>query len=213
MKRRQFVGAALAGAASTGGCIGVLTGSEALELSASKATVSQSARSETGYEESAVEAVEMERGVTVAGQTRTVVATNWAARYDRSISVGPLVERRAATFVAFATPQAEVLGEPFNPVEELSTREILKQIQSRYENFSVGDRIDVRTETVLGVDADVETYEGSASFDGASLDVHIPITKVAHGSDFLVLVGVYPRALDGERERFSRLLGGVQHGE
>jgi hypothetical protein len=96
----------------TAGC-GFITGGSALAFSASPATASADALSETGYEERAVTNSTVTRNFSAAGQTRQVEVTNQQARYERLVDLGPLGSRRAAVFVTFASPEVSVVGQTF----------------------------------------------------------------------------------------------------
>lgn len=213
MKRREaLLAAGSAGlTVSTGGCIGFLTGSESLSFEATRATVSQPSLDETEYEEDTVRDDSITRTVSAAGQEREVEVTNWIATFERTLDLGPLGERDLAVFAVLSTPQVEVLDRTFNPVGEMSNRELLQELQGRYENFTIGSRMDAHTVAVLGEEATVEKFEGSASFSGQEIDLFVHITNVAHETDFVIPIGIYPRRLPGEQDRVFRLYRGVQH--
>jgi hypothetical protein len=196
----------------TSGCVGFLTGSEALEFSASKATVSDQALSDTDYEKVEITEQTVNETVSGAGQEREVQVTNWMAQYDRSVELGALGSKRAAVFVALATPQVEVAGKTFNPVGEMSNRELLEQLQSRYDSLQVGDQVGNDSVTALGEKRSVATFEGQASYQGSSVDVYIHVTKFKHDGDFIIAVAVYPQRLDGEQSKVYALLQGLEHG-
>lgn len=197
--------------AATAGCIGFLTGSEPLEFEATTATVTQSALDETGYEEAEVREDPITRSFSAAGQEREVEVTNSIATYERTIDLGPLGEQKAAIFAVLSTPQVKILDRTFNPVGEMSNRELLQQLQGRYEGFSVGGRVDTRSQTVLGQDTEIEKFEASATFNGQEIDLFVHITNVAHEADFVVPIAVYPQRLPGESEKVFRLYNGIQH--
>ncbi len=209
---RTIASVLLAALIVTSGCVGFLTGSEALEFSASKATPSDRALSDTGYEEVGVEEQTVNETVSAAGQEREVEVTNWMAQYDRSVDLGTLGSQRAAVFVAFATPQVEVAGKTFNPVGDMSNRELLRQLQSRYDGLQVGAQVGNDSVTALGEERAVETYEGQAGFQGATADVYVHVTTFEHDGDFVIAVAVYPQQLDGEQERVYALIGGLERG-
>ncbi len=194
----------------TAGC-GFLTGSEALSFSASPATASDDAQSETGYEEQAVESSTMTRNFSAAGQTRQVEVTNQQARYERAVDLGPLGSQRAAVFVTFASPEVNVVGQTFNPISDMSTREVLRQFESQYEGLTVGDRVENRSVRALGSQRTLQKFEGTATLAGSEVDVYVHATKFQHGEDYLVAVGIYPQQIDGEEENVVALVEGMEH--
>lgn len=196
--------------ASTAGC-GFITGDEALSFSADPAPVADSSVSEAGYEEVREESQTVSREFTVAGQTRQVNVTNQLAQYDRSVELPGVGQQRAAVFVTFASPEVKVAGQTFNPLNDLSNRELLSRFGSEYEGLSVGDRVENRTHTVLGEETGVEKYEGSAQLSGSEVDVYVHVTTVKHDGDFVVALGIYPQQITGEEERVFTMLDGIEH--
>jgi len=212
-RQRTAVGLALAVMVLTSGCLGVLTGSEPLSFGAAKATERQQTLSETGYRQVAVESQNDTRQFSAAGQTRNVTVTSWVSQYQRSVDLGALGSQPAAVFVAISTPQVDVLGRTFNPVGDMSNRELLEQLQSQYGRIQVGPQADSQNVTVLGSETTVSKFAGTATLGGTSVDVYIHVTKVKHDGDFVVAVAIYPQRLTGEQKRVFRLLDGLEHGQ
>lgn len=195
------------------GCLGFLTGSEPLEFDASPATVTDDALSETGYQEQAVEEQPLERDVTVAGQERTVKVTNWVARYGRQVDLGPLGQQELGVFVVLATPQVEVLGRTFNPVGDMSNRELLERLQGNYQSLEIGDRVGTKEVVILGEGTTLETYAGTATVQDQEVDVRIRIARVTHEEDYVIAVGIYPAQLPDEGERVETMMAAITHGD
>lgn len=193
------------------GCLGFLTGSEPITFEATKGTVADQALTDTGYREQTVDSETITRSFSAAGQTREVEVTNWVARYERSLELGPLGEQDLGVFVVLSTPQVSILDRTFNPVGMMSNRELLERLQSRYEGFSVGERVDTRMITVLDEDAEVEKFEGSATFQGQEIDLFVHVATVEHEEDYVVPIGIYPRLIPGEEQKILRLYRGIEH--
>lgn len=211
--QRVFVPILLAIVLVSSGCVGFLTGSEALTFEATPGTVSSDALSETGYEYNGTNEVQMTRTFEVADQKREVMVTNHLSEYQRTIDLGTFGgERKAAVFAVFTTPQVKIAGETFNPVGEMSNRELLEQLQSRYETIQIDERVERNIVTTLGTDATVETYAGQANLGGVNVDIRVQITTVKHDGDFVIAIGVYPRLLPGEDETVRNLIRGLEHG-
>jgi len=211
MSYRRTAGVlALAVLMTTAGC-GFITGSESLSFSANQATVSDATLSETGYEEVSVEAANITRNFSAAGQERQVEVTNWIAQYERQVSLGPLGDRRAAVFAGLSTPAVEILGQTFNPVANFDNRQIIQRFQKQYDSVSVGDRVDTAQVEALGEERNVSRYEGTAQLAGNDVDVYIHLAKFRHGDDYVVALAVYPQRLDGERSRAVSMFEGVEH--
>ncbi|MFC7142439.1 DUF6517 family protein [Halosimplex aquaticum] len=208
--RQALVALAVVLATVTAGC-GFLTGQKPLTFSAEPATVSDDVQSDTGYEEQAVNESVVTRNVSAAGQTRQVEVTNQQARYERAVDLGPLGSQRAAVFVTFASPEVEAVGQTFNPISDMSTRDILQQFESQYEGLTVGDHVENRSVRALGRQRTLQKYEGTATLAGSEVDVYVHAAKFRHGEDHIVAVGIYPQQIDGEEENVVALLRGVEH--
>ncbi|ACV48216.1 MULTISPECIES: DUF6517 family protein [Halomicrobium] len=198
--------------ATTAGC-GFLIGDEALAFESAPASVGDETLSETGYEQTLNESQTVSREFTVAGQSRQVNVTNHLAQYERSIDLGPLGEQRAAVFATFSSPEVSVASQTFNPLSDMSNRELLSQFSSSYDGLSVGQRVENRTHTVLGTETGVQKYGGTAELGGQSIDVYIHVTTVKHDGDYVVALGLYPQQLSGEETHVFAMLDGLQHGE
>lgn len=211
VSRRSVLAASVpALVAATAGCSAVF-GSGA-EFASETATVSADARSGTGYEEAAIEDMVIERTFAAGGQERTVTVTNRAARYERRVDLPALPTQRAAVFVAFTSPKIELIGETFNPIGEMSNRELLELVQERYTGISVGSRVGEHGATMLGQSTTIEKYQGTATLAGASVDTLVHVTRVEHEGDFVLAVAIYPRLISDEDGTVERLVEGIEHG-
>ncbi|PSQ56906.1 hypothetical protein BRD18_08245 [Halobacteriales archaeon SW_7_71_33] len=208
--RRRALVAAVGGLAVLPGC-GFITGDEPARFAAEPATVSDTARSDANYEERSVSEEVRTREFSAGGESRSVEVTNQLARYERRVDLGPLGSVRAAVFTALTSPAVEVLGETFNPLADLSEREIIDRFDSEYESVSVDDRVGRRDAQVLGQATTVEKYDGTAEIAGGTVDVYVHVTKLRHMDDFVVVVAVYPQRLSDEESNVFRLLSGLQH--
>lgn len=209
--RRTVLGGAVAGLAATSGCLGFVTGSQSLAFEADPAGVRDETLSETGYEEAETSSPSMSREFTVAGQTREVEVTNHLALYEKAADLGPLGSQKVALFALFTTPKVEIADRTLNPVDDLSTKQLLERFQSRYEGLSIGDSVGSETVQTLGTDVTVEKYEGSTTVQGQQVDIRLHVARFEHGDDFVVGVGSYPKRLDGEAENVRSLIGGIRH--
>ena len=197
----------------TSGCVSFLSGNDALAFEANRGTVSQTALDGAGYEHARTTKPTVNRTFEIAGQSREVAVTNHLTEYQKTISLPLLGDQKAAAFVVFTTPQVAIAGQTFNPVGEMSNRELLGEMQSQYDSIQIGERVDRRSIRTLETDAEVETYAGQAGLSGVNLDVQIQITKVKHDGDFLIAIGVYPNKLPDEGENVRALIRSLDHGE
>jgi hypothetical protein len=116
-----------------------------------------------------------------------------------------------ALFGLFATPQIEIADQTFNPIDELSTEELLSQFQSQYEGLTVDEKVGETTVRTLGTDATVQQYDGSVSMEGRQIDVRLHVARFEHDGDFVVAVESYPQRLNGEGKTVRSLIAGVEH--
>lgn len=202
----------LVGLVATTGCLGILNGNTTT-LNASKATVNDAARAETGYERMRIEQVETNRTFEAAGQRRTFVVNNWLSEYQKRMELGSDGSRTVAAFVAFSTPQADVGPKTFNPVGDYSNRKLVERFTSRHRNVSNVRRVGTRNVTMLGTEATVAKFAATTTVEGEQVDIYVHSTSVKHGDDFVVALGAYPRQLEGEQRHVLRLIEGVEHGE
>jgi hypothetical protein len=63
---------------------------------------------------------------------------------------------------------------------------------------------------VVGTETTVTKYAATTTVRGQQVPVHVHVTKVRSDDDFLVGVGVYPRAVDQETQILT-LLRAIEH--
>lgn len=212
MRHHRAVAAlAVAGLLLTSGCIGFLTGSESLAFESEPVAVTDAAAEETGYEEQRRTNQTVEQTFSVAGEERTVTATNHITEYGKS--VGTLfADIEVARFVAFSTPKVEIAGQgPFNPVGELSNRELAVRLSEQYDGLDNVRPEGNRTVTAFGETVTVSKFRADARLAGGQeAEVFLHVTKVEHGEDFIIGIGIHPTQLD-EEANVDRLIAGLDH--
>ncbi|MFC7226764.1 DUF6517 family protein [Salinirubellus salinus] len=209
--RRQLAVALLIVLVVSSGCIGFLTGQSALTFAADDVSVSEQARSDTGYEQARDDTQVINRTFRAGGQTRNVTVTNHVAEYQRSVSLlgnsQPL-----ARMTVISSPAVAVAGQTFNPLGELSNRELAQRLQQQYETVQNVQFEGDRTRTVLGENVTVSRFSAEATtVAGQNVDVYVHVTKTKDGDDFVVGVAVYPQGLDGEQQTVDTLFAGIEH--
>lgn len=206
MNRRRFLGTTLAAATASvaAGCMGF--GEDVRTFEADRATVSSSARSETGYEEARREDPTLTR--TFAGVD--VEVTNRLTEYMRSASA--LGAQEVARFSTYATPKVEVADQgPFNPVGDLSNAELAERLTAKYDGVSDLEAAGERSVSALGESRTVSEFAAQATLvGGQSVEATLHVAKFPHGSDYVICIGVHPQAID-ETGRVDAMLGGLEH--
>lgn len=184
-----------------------------LSFTASEAGVTDDSLSQSGYEHNSTSEMVVRRNYSVAGQTANVVVTNKVSNYEKSVELGVLGSGQAAVYVAFSTPQVDVLGRTFNPVGEMSDRELAEMIVGQYSGIEGLESAGSTTVTVLGKETRVSKFRTSAVFMGQrTVDVNLHITRVRDGDDYVVGVAIYPSALEAtEEDSALEMFRGLEH--
>jgi hypothetical protein len=207
---RTLMALALAATLATAGCLGFLSGTTT--VASSPAVVAENTASDANYEKANARELSVNRTFSAADQERTVEVTNWAVEYQKSVSVGPLADQRAAVFATFTSPEVSAFGQSFNPLSELSTADFARRMQGQYEGLSVGEEAANTTVEVVGESANVSQFEGTATFQGQEIDVYVVVSEpVKHEGDYVVTMAVYPQVMDGEYETIKELMRNVEH--
>ncbi len=197
MNRRTVIaGVGAAGLAGLSGCLGLLG---MAEHESSPAGVTAEARAETDYEQTAIEPLEIEREVGPTNETVTV--TNYMTKHEKQVGIQGLGERRAAVFNVLTTPQVSILGRELNPVEEMSTEELIDLVRENYDGIDNVSHDEDAEITILEQSTTKSRYTADAEFDGRRVEVDVHITEaVEAGDDLLVAIGVYPERLQSQEE-------------
>ncbi|GAB3702897.1 DUF6517 family protein [Halorubrum pallidum] len=212
-RRRALAAGGAVGLASLAGCtaLDVATGGPA-EFAAGTATVADATLDESGYDLNEVSEETITREVEAAGTTREVRVTNTIAEYDKAVEV--LGERyQAAVFAAVATPQVRVLGQAFNPIDDLDSRERAELILSRYEGVGDLERGSEYATTVLDTETSVGVYTADGEVEGTGVSTELEIhvgDPVEAGDDFVLPLASYPASF-GDGENVRRMMNGIEH--
>ncbi|MDR5655770.1 MAG: DUF6517 family protein [Halobacteriota archaeon] len=207
MDRRALLAVALAGLVALSGCA-LLTGGT-LEFSAGPATVTEDAQSAAQYDLVGVDTQSINRTVSVAGQERTVEATNHIATYERDLVV--TTSEATGTVVVVSTPQMAVVDRPLNPVGSMSPRQLLEAVAANRADLSDVAVRDNRTTTILGENATVTAFDATTEFGGQSVDVTVHLVRVAHDGDFVIGVAVHPSVMTAEQAGVDQMFEGIEH--
>lgn len=198
----------LVGLLVTSGCLGFITGEEALTFQSGQASVSQQALSETGYEETRAEEQVVRRNFS----GRQVKVTNQVVEYKRQATLPVLGTQEFARFTVLATPKVDVAGQTFNPLAKMSNRELAQQLQEKYETIRNVEPKGNRSVTVLGESVTVSKFSAKATTVGGNqMDVYLHIAQAKTDNDFVIAIAVYPQNLEGEQAKVDTLLEGIQH--
>jgi len=212
--RREFLAAVPVGLlAASAGCLKLVTNDRA-EYTATKASASDDGLEATGYQHAETQEETIEESFEVAGVSRTVVATNWIATYEKALSIQGQ-QQEAARFAAVSTPAIKILGRTFNPVNEMSHKELLdrfrSQLSGQYEGLDQLEYVESRDEVILTNEVEVSTFRTEASMDGETVELYVHVTTLTHEGDLIVAVGAHPAALAQERSNVYELMRSLEH--
>jgi len=197
-------------AAVTAGC-GVLLGTAPTTFEASPTAVADDALSETGYEFVEYDRRDVSREYSAGGQSRQVVATNVRAKYRRPIDFAGFEEVPAAVFTAVTTPQVEVYGETFNPVEEMPTAELAERAQDQYDGFDDVEKTAAGTVTVMDEETTQGRFTAEATVDEQTVTTYLHATEAVRlDRDFLITFANYPTFIPTELDNVLALMRNVQ---
>ncbi|MDS0477796.1 DUF6517 family protein [Natrinema sp. 1APR25-10V2] len=192
-RRRVLAGIGTAGLAGLSGCLGVIG---MANHESAPAGVEASARDDTGYEQTTVDEIGVEKEVPGGGLTGTVSVTNHMTKHEKSVDMGPLGSRRGAVFNVLTTPKVKLLGKQFNPVEEMSTKELVDLVENNYNGIENISHVEDAEVTILEETTTQSQFTADAKFDGQSVTVDLHVTKAVEADDdLLVTIGVYPEQL------------------
>ena len=187
-RRTVLAGLGATGLAGLSGCLGVVG---LAEHESSPAGVEPAARSETGYEQTGIEPLSVEREFGPTNETVTV--TNYMTTHEKAVNMGQLGRQRGAVFNVLTTPQVSILGRELNPIEEMSTQELVDLVRQNYDGIENVQHESDADVTILDQSTTQSRFTADATFQGQDVPVVVHITEAVEAdADLLVTVGVYP---------------------
>ena len=207
-RRSVLAGAGAVGLASLSGCLG-LAGLDDHESTAGG--VDADTRESTDYQQVGIDNITIEESVGVGPVEESVRVVNYLTEHEKSIDMGPLGEQRGAVFMLLTTPQIGIPNYQFNPVEDMSTRELVDLVENNYDEMDDIEHQEDYSMTILDQETTASRFTASAQFDGEDVDVYLHVSEaVETDDDLLVTIGVYPQQVSAqERENIDSLMEGV----
>ncbi|WP_125920015.1 DUF6517 family protein [Haloparvum sedimenti] len=194
------------------GCLDFVTGEGAYQVSAEPAVVSSSTADGTDYELQEVAERVIEEQFEVAGQERSVEATNYVATYEKTVEFGPIGEAAVAVFAVLSTPAVEIAGQTLNPVAEYDNERLVQLLASNYESLEVRGEAETLTYTPFDTEYEATKFDAVAQFEGQEIEVFVQVGSVRHEEDFLVPIAVYPQdRAEDEEPVVADLTGNLDH--
>jgi hypothetical protein len=193
---------------ATSGCIGFVTGDEALVYEANEASVNEDATTATGYERQLDEEIVVNRTVS----DRRIEVHNQYARYEK---YDDIAEETTGVLAVVSTHRVDVFGHTTNPYANMSYAGVLANLTADYDTSfgNLGDArfVENKTATVLGEDARVGVFATTTTFGGEEVEVKLYVTRVKHGDDVVLAIGGHPTKLPAGEQELLAMLEGIEH--
>ena len=211
MHRRRFGATALAALLATGGCLGFLTGEEALVFESDPATTAESVASDAEYETDGPDERAVNRSFGAAGQSRTVRVVNHVTTYEKRLDLPVVSAVKLGVFSVVTSPSVGIAGQEFNPLGDYSKQRLVRMAGSAYGGFNGIEQVSSRTVTVFGDETTVTKYAARAPVGGQSVEVFVHVARVRHEDDYVIALGVYPRRFSSEEANIMAMIRAIEH--
>lgn len=223
MKRRAVLHGAFLAAAGSAGCLGIdievqssteaaANGEELLSVEAAPVAVPPAIVEETGYEKDRDSRFSLTQTVSIRDESYVIQAVNELVEYERTVDHPELGTRGVARFTAVATPEVELFSKRIDFADQVTTEAMGNGLQSGYDRVEIDDEIvATRSITLFGRDVSITQHAGVAELAGHEVEIEFHIARTIRESDYITLVGLYPRRLaDQERENLLTLMRSVE---
>lgn len=192
----------------TSGCIGFVTGEEALVYQANEVSVDADARTTSGYERQLREELTVNQTVS----DRRIEVNNWYVRYEK---YDDIAQETTGVLAVVSTHRVDVFGHTTNPYANMSYSGILANLTADYDtafgNLENARFVENKTATVLGSEARVGVFATTTTFGGEDVEVKLYVTRVRHGDDIVLAIGGHPTKLPAGEQEILTMIEGIQH--
>lgn len=205
MRKRHTIIAILLATVALSGCAAI-TGDGATYV-AERATVADGTIGQTSYGLERAEWQNRSRDFEVAGRERTVEVSTYVEAYTWG-------EGDRGAFAVLSTPTVQVAGQTLNPIADLSTREMIRRLNSGFEgkgSLEDLERTGEYTVTAAGEERTVVEFSATAVRNGREADVVIHVLRFTDGDDIVVAAAVHRAGADEVRTDTRTMLSGVEH--
>ena len=164
---------------------------------------------DTGYEQTGQRQPTMTR--TFAGQEVNV--TNTVTEYRKEMELSFFGgSSDVGVFSAFTTPQVNVAGQSFNPISDMSNKELAERFQNRFDSMDgLGQESSEEVE-ILGSARTVTKFSATVTVEGNEVPIFLLLAKFEHESDIVVPMGIFPQERqDEEGPNIRRLMANMSH--
>lgn len=211
--RRLLLTAAVSLLIISAGCSSVLS-NQTTEFDAAPASVNEETVESIGYQGGNTTTETLERNVSIAGQNRTIKATNHITQYKRSATTTRgntnISIPEASRFAIISMPGAKTAGQTLNPVADWSNKRIAEEVTDRTDMIQDVEYVGNRTTESLGDSREVSIFTGTIMVSGEEYDVRIHFTSFEHEDDVLIAGGAHTVRIE-EEENIDEMIGSVEH--
>lgn len=129
----------------------------------------------------------------------------------RQIS-GDIGEDASSVLVLFTTPAFAVVGQELNPIGQMDDKELLSELTSAFDGFTVGEKQSETTQEVLSSETAVSIFDSTISRAGVDIAATTRFARVTNADDIIIATGVYP-STDAETvgETVTTLFANIEH--
>lgn len=148
----------------------------------------------------------------VNGEPYRIEAQNELAEYSRAVKLPRFGRQELVRFTAVSTPEVEVFSQEVNFSDQVTAEAIGDRLQSGYDNVEIDDDpVGSQSISPFGYEVPADQYEGVAEHAGRELEVELHTAKAFHESNYVTMVGLYPRPIaDREQENVVEMMEGVE---
>lgn len=210
--RRRALALGVAGMGALAGCstASELAGDGPIKRTAAPAALSESAISETEYQEEEQREQRFERTV----QGRTIIASNQITLYAKAVDQ----LARGSLFGVVSTPGFTIAGQTLNPVGQMSNEDLLEFVSNEFGGISDVSKESTFESNVLGSKTEISKFGATRELGNQNVDMYIYAGKALNerndeGKKDLVLgAGGYPKAFDDtESETIEGFFEEIEH--
>jgi hypothetical protein len=211
--RRLLLTAAVSLLIISAGCSSVLS-DQTTEFDATPASVNEETAESIGYQGGNTTTETLERNVSLAGQNRTIKATNHITQYKRSATTtrdgANISIPGAARFMIISMPGAKTAGQTLNPVADWSNKRIAEEVTDRTNLIQDVEYVGNRTTEALGEPREVSMFTGTITASGEEYDVRIHFTSFEHEGEVLIAGGAHTVLIE-EEKNIDEMMGSIEH--
>lgn len=210
--RRRALALGVAGMGALAGCstASEFAGDGPIKRTAAPAALSESAVSETEYQEEEQREQRFERTV----QGRTIIASNQITLYAKSVDQ----IARGSLFGVVSTPGFSIAGQTLNPVGQMSNEDLLEFVSDEFGGISDVSKELTFESTVLGSKTEISKFGATRELGNQNVDMYIYAGKALNErndegkTDVVLGAGGYPKGLDDtESETIEGFFEEIEH--